>query len=327
MRAAHLVAPGRVTVEDVDVPVRGDSTVLIRTRLASICGSDLHSVFGERTSVFPCMPGYPGHESVGEVIESRSDAFAPGDWVLAVPEPDESTAFAEYQSITDGFLVSLPPGADITAMVMAQQLGTVIFALKRMWPDPPADVATVIGAGSAGLHFTQLLKQRGFGQVIVSDLSEARLRMAKELGADMTVSGSEDSVVDATMDRTQGRGADLVIEAAGYDATRAQAIGAVRERGRVGLFGLPERSGDAVYPFQDLFDRQPSVELAHGSQHEPGLVSFREALDEIRSGRLQAAGLVTHTCDLADINHALELAHYRRDDAVKVCLSFNRRTT
>lgn len=321
MRAARVTGLGQVRLEDIARPAPGDGEVLVRTIFASICGSDLHKVFGGTSDrPFPWPPGHPGHEGVGEVVHGRSASYAPGDLVLTAPEPYEAAAFAEYQVLTEDYLVGLPADADLRAMVLAQQLGTVIFALKRMWPGPPAETAAVIGAGPAGLCFTQLLNRRGFGTVVVADLSPARLRAARDLGADVTVPAGETSVVDAVMDLTAGHGADLVIEAAGHDATRAQAMSAVRVGGRIGLYGLPERLGDAPYPFGVLFRRQPTIEVVYGAQEEPGLTSFREAVAEIHAGNV-AAGLVTHTYDLADVGEALHRANDRSDGAIKVCLS------
>lgn len=322
MRAARVVASGQVRVEDVPTPVPGDTQVLVRTTLASICGSDLHNIFGDlRPSPFPWSPGSPGHEAVGEVVESRSASFAPGDLVLAAPSPSEAATFAEYQVLRERSAVNLPAGSDPRGLLMAQQLGTVIFALKRIWPGAAAEVAAVLGAGPAGLCFTRLLKRRGFGTVIVADLSPARLRKAEELGADVTVLAGEGSVVDAVMDTTAGRGADLVVEAAGHDATRAQAMTAVRVGGRIGFYGLPESSRDAAYPYHELFRRQPTIEVVYGAQDEPGLASFREAVRAIQAGHVPADGIVSHTYGLDAIGDALRLAHGRDDGALKVCLS------
>ena len=76
MKAARWVDLGRVVCEDVPVPSVADGQVLVRTAYASICGSDLHSVFLEAPQPEPA--GHPGHESVGEVVESRCPGFEPG---------------------------------------------------------------------------------------------------------------------------------------------------------------------------------------------------------------------------------------------------------
>jgi L-iditol 2-dehydrogenase len=318
--AARVVARGQVEVDDFDAPVLGETGVLVRTLLAAVCGSDLHNIFGDlRDQPFPWLPGQPGHEGVGEVVESRSASVEPGELVLTVPEPYHAATFAEFQVLTEDSLVRLSTGTDPKKLLMAQQLGTVIFALKRMWPGSPAEAAAVIGAGPAGLSFIQLLKRRGFPMVVAADLSADRLRRARELGADHTVLATESSVVDAVFDLTGGLGADLVVEAAGHDITRAEAMTAVREGGRIGLYGLPERSSDAAYPYHVLFRRQPTIEVVYGAQTEPGLASFREAVRMIEAGHI--ADIISHTYGIDEIGDALSVAHDRRDGAIKVCLS------
>ncbi|HEY7199201.1 MAG TPA: zinc-binding dehydrogenase [Candidatus Dormibacteraeota bacterium] len=325
MTAARIVAPGRIEVGRFPVPPLMPGEVLIGTRLAAICGSDLHIVYrGHGPGEFPGPPGYPGHESVGEVLESRSDRYRPGDVVLALPAGPAGRSFAERQAVSEEQLVPLAAGADLEAMLMAQQLGTAIFSLKRFWPGPPGETATVIGAGAAGLHFTQLLARAGFGRVIVADRHPHRLAAARALGAAATVLAPGESVVEATLDLTGGRGADLVVEAAGRDASRAQAMLAVADGGRVGLFGLPEGPGDMALPFAELFRRRPTIDISVGAQGEPGLVSFREAVDRIAAGAVNVSGLVSHRFDIGELTGAFEIARDPGDAAaLKVTVGFS----
>ncbi|MGH8979998.1 MAG: alcohol dehydrogenase catalytic domain-containing protein, partial [Acidimicrobiales bacterium] len=83
MRAAQMVEPGHFVVVDAPDPRPGHDEVLVRTRTASICGSDLHTVFeGTYAGPFPAPVGHPGHEGVGTVVEARSERVAVGDAVL-----------------------------------------------------------------------------------------------------------------------------------------------------------------------------------------------------------------------------------------------------
>jgi L-iditol 2-dehydrogenase len=324
MRAGRLVERGRVEVDRFAVPPLEPGEVLLRTHQASICGSDVHVVFdGPDHDELPHPPGFPGHESVGEVLESRSERHAEGDLVLATPVPSTSRAFADRQALADAFLVPLPAAADVGTALMAQQLGTVIFALKRFWPGAPAETAVVIGAGSAGLHFTQLLRRAGFGRIVVADRHAHRLAAARALGADATVLAPDESVVEATMDVTGGRGADLVVEAAGRDATRVQALRAVAGGGRVGYFGLPERGGGMTFPYDEVFRRRPTIEVSAGAQLEPGLTSFREAVERLASGELDVSRLVTHRFGIERLPEALAVAHEGADAAIKVAIDFD----
>jgi L-iditol 2-dehydrogenase len=179
-------------------------------------------------------------------------------------------------------------------------------------------VAAVIGAGSAGLFFVQQLRRRRFEQLIVSDLEPARLEIARELGADVIVHAPRESVVEACLDLSGGEGADLVIEAAGYDVCRSQAIDSVRENGRLGFFGFPERRGDAPFPMDRAFRKAPTIEFNVGTQREPGLRSFREAVAAIAEGRVEVGYLLAPTLRIEQAPEALALARERRGGAVKV---------
>ncbi|MFJ4692438.1 zinc-binding dehydrogenase [Streptomyces sp. NPDC088766] len=330
--AAVLVEPGRLEVEEVTFRDLAEDEVLVRNTLAAICGSDVHRVRAEspffrdmRDHPYPCPAGYPGHEAVGEVVESRSGRFSPGDLVLTVPNHAYMASFARYQTIADRFLLPLRDTGSPAMHLMAQQLGTVVFALKRFWPEhvPEGRTAAVVGVGSAGLLFLQMLRHRGFEQVVAVDLEPGRLAVARSLGADVTVLVPGSSAEEAVMEATGGRGADLVVEAAGTDGAREHAMRMVGQHGRLGFFGMPE-AYDMSIPYAHLFVR--NAQLIHavgGAQLEPGLVSFRTALDLIGDGAIRVDDHLTHTIGIKDIAGAFELAHTRRDDVVKVAISFD----
>ncbi|HZV49722.1 MAG TPA: zinc-binding dehydrogenase [Candidatus Dormibacteraeota bacterium] len=320
MNAAVLVAPGRIELDRFEVPEPAPGQVLVRMRAASICGSDLHVIFDGFHRGNLGRPGYPGHEGVGEVVASDHPDFSPGQPVLTVPAPPEDNrCFAEYVCLDARFVLPLPPGGDPGRLLLAQQLGTTIHAMRRFWPSGgEAGCATVLGAGSAGLFFLQQLRAAGFETVIVSDLEPYRLEVARELGADLVVHAPRESVVEATMDLTGGVGADLVIEAAGYDECRARCVEAVRQRGRIGFFGYPERPGSAPFPVELAFRKAPTIEFSVGTQHEPSLRSFREALDAIHEGRVEVGYCLEPRFPLTGAPEAFATARERRPGAIKV---------
>lgn len=217
----------------------------------------MHVVFGAPVAGGH-RPGYPGHESAGVVADSSDDAFAEGDLVLAVPNLVHAGGFAHHQLLPPSErLVPLPPGVDPAVSVLAQQLGTTVFGMKRFWDGPADGTAVVLGAGPVGLCFTRLCRLAGFEKVIVSDLHEHRLEAPRAMGAIVTVLAEGDAVVDAVMART-GSGARLVVEAAGTDVTRVQALRCVAVEGRI---GMPE-GPDITLPFELLFRRKPTVDSA-----------------------------------------------------------------
>src|SRR5438874_12178800 len=125
MRAGRFVEVGRMVCEEAEVVAPGDGDVLVRTSFASICGTDLHTIcLGVTRARLPAPPGYPGHEGVGEVVESRHADLAAGDRVLTVPNAFDGRCFAEYQTLPGSACVKLPAdGVPLSHLLMAQQLG------------------------------------------------------------------------------------------------------------------------------------------------------------------------------------------------------------
>lgn len=321
MRAGYLAAPGRIELDDFPVPEPGAGEVLVRMRRASICGSDLHMAFyGFHREDALGRAGYPGHEGIGEVVVSRSASVPVGQQVLTVPAGDFGGCFAEYQVVDDQHLVPLPSG-DERKLLLAQQLGTTIFAMRKFWPtgtDGAGKTAAVLGMGSAGLFFLQLLRRLGFDQVVVSDLVKGRLKVAETLGADVAVHAPDESVAEAIADVTGGRGAELIVEAAGFDALRTAAIEAVADHGTVGCFGFPERAGDAPYPSYTAFRKAVTIAWVSGTQSEPGLVSFREALAGINDGSYQVDYCTGPDYPLEQLPEAMALAYEAGGGAIKL---------
>lgn len=319
MQAVQLVRQGTFEVIEVGIPAPEPGQVLVQMESASVCGSDLRTVFGGHVVAFPLTPGRPGHEGVGTIVESRSASWAVGDRVLTVPMPGVGACFADLQVVDERFLVALSTAASPHQIVMAQPLGTVINGFRRYWPtglSAEGCTAAILGAGTAGLFALQLAKLEGFSRVIVCDLEPARLEAAEILGADVVVQAPERSFVDAVLEYTDGAGAELVIEAAGFDACRAECISATRYLGRTGFFGLPEHAGAVGFPLAEAFARGCTIVMAGNAQIEEGLTSFHEAIDLIESGALDVGHLLEPRYALDDIQLAMDMAHERR--ALKV---------
>lgn len=322
MRAAFVPKPGRIEVDEFPIPEISDGELLVRMSLASICGSDLHVLYhGFHNDAGLGVPGYPGHEGVGEVVDSRSPRFGTGQQVLTVPVGNLGQCFAQYQRIDAGQVLALPPGGP-RKLLLGQQLGTTIYAMKKFWRHGPVDgsgrVAAVLGAGSAGLFFVQHVKRLGFDTVIVSDRAADRLEVARRLGADLTVHVPDERLTEAVADITGGRGADFVIEAAGFDALRSTAVQILADHGTLGLYGFPERYGGAQFPIYDAFRKSASVELVCGAQAEPGLVSFAEALHLINDGTIEVEYCTGTDVGLDSIAEAFERAEDLGRGAVKI---------
>lgn len=224
---------------------------------------------------------------------------------------------AQYFVTGIDYLLPLPAGQPLEHLLMAQQLGTVIFACKRL-PNLVGKSAVVIGQGSAGLFFDALLRRMGARHVIALDVREARLEAGLRFGATHVVHNERADALTAVQEATGGQLADLIVEAAGEPETINLAPVLVREWGTILSFGVPR--GPHVIPFDyyRLFRKKCHWFSSDGTVNEPGLASFRLALEMIDRGDVDVSGMVTHRFPFEKVKEAYELARTRADGAIKV---------
>jgi L-iditol 2-dehydrogenase len=327
MRAARLVERGKIVCEDATLFEPEDGQVVVKNHMAAICGSDLHQVFfdsfGPLTA--PAEPGWPGHEGVGEVVESRYDGLKIGDLVLTVPGAGFQRCFADYQTLPGPWCLRLPNyDGPVEDLLMAQQFGTTIYALRRGNMDFVGKTVAVLGQGSAGQFFAWQAKHMGAATVIATDLSPARLAQSSVFGADIAVQGDDEgrAVREAVMDATNGKGAHIVIEAVGRAETIQHAVDIARPRGNVVFFGLPDTSSPVPFSYSKFFMKQLQMYGVVGAQAEADLSSFHKALDWIARREIDVTQMVSHRLSLEAIDRAMLVAHEREEDALKVTLTF-----
>ncbi|MGY9073818.1 MAG: zinc-dependent alcohol dehydrogenase [Acidimicrobiales bacterium] len=327
MRASRMVDVGRMVCEEIEIPRLGDNQVMVKSEMASICGSDLHMVMMGAGLAFstPCPHGYPGHEGIGQIVESKVEGLDVGTHVLTFPNPPVGECFNEYQRVGATYCTPLP-AAELprTHLLMAQQLGTVVFARRKRPRDVLGETVVVMGQGSAGLFWTYLLKRAGAAQVIVSDLSDARLAVAKSYGADVCVNAATGNLREVVADLTGGVGADYVVEAVGRAESFLESVELSRAGGELMWFGLPSLDGSIDMRFDKFFRKRLTASSVFGAQDESDAVSFREALRLISTGQIDVEPLLSHVYDVSQVGDAMNLAHEPHDaGALKVSISFD----
>ena len=326
MRAARMVEVGRMECEEIEIPPLLDGQVMLKSEMASICGSDLHIVMMGAGVGFPmpCPHGYPSHEGIGEVIESDIESLPVGTNVLTFPMPPVGECFNEYQRIGASYCTPLPASElPNSHLLMGQQLGTVIYAHRQHYRDVLGETVCIVGQGSAGLFWTHVMKRAGAAKIIVADLSDTRLVVSKQYGADVCVNASRDSLYEAVQDHTDGRGADYVVEAVGRSETFLDSVNLVRMDGEIMWFGLPSVDGEISIRFDRFFRKRLKAASTYGAQEEGDAASFREALRQIAGGEIDVAPLLSHVFSVEDINEAMHTAHEPHDvGAMKVSINF-----
>jgi threonine dehydrogenase-like Zn-dependent dehydrogenase len=336
MKAAVWEGPKEIRVEDVPDPVVGPRDVLLKVKAVGICGSDLHVY---RHGQYNAQPGrIMGHEFTGEAVDLGSDVegVTLGDrytgfsieycgecyWCLAGKPRLCSNLFekytgygrpgamAEYVVIHDAVpgenLLHIPAALDDEVGAMAEPLGTAIYSLLRVKPQD-GDKVVVIGAGMIGNLIIQALKARHDVEVIVTEMSQERRRLATECGADVVLDAARPDLFEAIREVT-GPGeyyfgesgmADIVLDAAAAPTTFDQALNFVRTRGTVGLVGSPEKPAPVdigLIGYKDI-----RVVGIVGSVIPLGL-------DLLEAGKIATDPLISHRFPLSEATEAFAVA-------------------
>lgn len=315
MIAACLVAPGRYEFrDDVPRPEPGPGEILVRSRVATLCGSDYPFFTGMHRVAYPAAPGYPVHETAGEVAASRAPGFQVGDLVLAIPKGD--CGFSDHFVAEAARSAILPEWRD--DLVLAQPLGCVIKGARRL-STVAGRKAVVIGQGGIGLFWTQLLRSQGAGTVIAVDLNDRRLDVARQVGAKDTLNPRRDDVVAAVRELTGGQGADIVIEAVGENETQAQALQLAGFQAEVVLFGVPHQPR-LDFPLLEVFRKNLTI-LTSTSANAPR--DFPDAFRLILDGTVDIGPMITHRLPYDQLNQAMTLAaDGPTAEAIKILLSW-----
>lgn len=343
MKAVVYHGPGNKSLDSVPVPkVQKPTDAVVRIVKTTICGTDLHILKGDVPAVTEGR--ILGHEGVG-IIESVGDAvsnFKPGDrvliscitscgkceyckqqmyshcedggWILG--HLIDGTQ-AEYVRIphADNSLYPIPEGADEEALVMlsdilptGHEIGVLYGAVK------PGDTVAIIGAGPVGMGALLTAQFYSPAKIIMVDLDDGRLEMAKTFGAtDLINSGSGDTIAQI-MAHTKD-GVDVAIEAVGIPRTFDICQQIVRPGGHIANVGVHGTKVDLQ--IQDLWIKNITLTT--------GLVNTNTTpmlLKTVTSGKLQPEGLISHRFSFNNFIEAYEVfGNAARENAMKVIIS------
>ena len=318
MRAVQCVAPGEVRFVNAPQPELKPGHALIRTLLLSLCGSDVHMVYFSPPDEYPFAMGTSGHEVIGlvEAVDAPGCALKPGDVALVLAPLQ--TAMAEYYLAPVDDVLALPGERPLEQLLMSQQLGTVIYALKRLPGLLGKDVA-IIGQGSAGLFFDAMCRRLGAEKIIGLDIIAARVAAGQRFGATHMVNNAQEDALRAVERITGGKLVDVVVEAAGEVETINLAARLLKVGGHLMYFGVP-RAYNLMFDFWTLFRKYCYTTTSGGSPFESGRRSFYAALDLIARGEIDVTPMLTHRLTFEQVNQGYELARTREDGAIKVVI-------
>jgi L-iditol 2-dehydrogenase len=309
--------PGRIRLESRETPRPGRGEVLLEVKACGICGTDMHIVDGE----FPATPGIAlGHEYAGvvcEVGEGVADV-GPGDHVAVDPNiacggcpscqrgdvhlcdhlqalgVTRDGGFAQLSLLPVAQAYRVPSQLAFEACALAEPLSCCLHGLDLAGVRA-GDRVLVIGAGPIGLLMTQLVRGSGAALVAVTEPTEAKRKLAVELGADQAIDPSVGDLAVSCRD-VAPNGFDVVLECVGRPATAAQAPGLARRGGTVVWFGVnPPGATVPVEPYL-VYRNELTIRAAFINPH-----TFGRAVALLAQGRIRTAPLISHRFDLAAV--------------------------
>jgi L-iditol 2-dehydrogenase len=256
MRAAVLVEPGRIEMEDRPIPTPGPSDVLIRVSSVGVCGSDTHYYRQGRVGTFVVeAPLVLGHEAAGTIVGvgQRIDSSRIGERVSIEPQrPDPDSAetrsghynlcphmrffatppvdgaFCDYVTIGAGYAHRVPDSVSDDAAALCEPLSVGIAAIRKAGLHGGSSVL-ITGAGPIGIMVAQLARAYGATDIVVSDPDGSRREQATAFGAT--------AALDPTVESIGELGVDAFVDASGAPLAVVDGIRAVRPAGTVVLVG------------------------------------------------------------------------------------------
>jgi len=310
MKAAVYEGIEKLVVKEMAVPVCTEDSIIIRVRACAICGTDIRTFHYGKVNVKP--PQIIGHEMSGEVAEtgSKVKGFKRGDRLAVAAIVSCGSCyyckkdlpnlcgkfkalgyelpggFAEYMAVPkemlyDGSVNKLPDNVTFDEAAIVEPFACALNGqeLSRV---SKGDVVVIVGAGPIGLMHISIARAKKAGKVILAEMSEQRLEMAKSFCPDICVNPGKEDLVKRVMDETDQRGADVVIVAAPSGKAQEEALKYAAFRGRINFFGgLPKDKSfvnlDAnIIHYRELFINGTSGSLPRHNMEALKLFSLGE---------------------------------------------------
>jgi len=335
MKAAVFHGGGKpLMITDVPAPEPKAGEVVMRVAACGLCHTDLHYL-DHGVPTFKPPPIILGHEAAGTVarlgpgvtgLKEGDRVLAPSVWVcggcrfcragrenlcaeLVMPGNHVDGAFAEFVAVPAKELVSLPPSIPLErACVIADAVSTPYHAVKRRGRVMAGDTVAVVGCGGVGLNVVQCAALAG-ATVIAVDLNDARLELAKRLGARFAINPRMTERVDKEIRKLTDGGVDVAFEVIGTPKTIDLAFNLIRKGGRLVVIGfshdpVPINAGKLMF-----YELEVMGSLGCGAGEYPEIVQL------VESGRITLEPIVSGTIPLDAINDGFD--RMRRGEGVR----------
>jgi L-iditol 2-dehydrogenase len=298
-----------------------EDDIIVKNRLMGICGSDKSFYRGfmpPQTAEFRQKPEFPfllGHEAGGTVVAvgSRVSDYKVGDEVVSF---GWNNCYADYFKAKAFQLQPVPAGLDLDIAGLGEPTACAMFSGLNSGVQL-GDTVVVMGGGYAGQIVAQCAKLKGAYQVIVVDVLEGKLNLAKALGADIVINSREEDPVEKVKALTGGRGCDVVVEAAGTAESFNAASAMLRHNGKFVFYSWVTTPVTLnISRWHDDGLEFVNTCLVHHTWQER-FVWVPDTMRPIIQGSVKIKPLFTDILPLADLKQGFDLAD-KNDAAIKI---------
>ncbi len=338
MKQAVMTSPGVIEFRDVPAPEPGPGQVLLRIKRIGVCGSDIHVYHGKH-ALTP-YPVVQGHEVSGvvEKLGPGVKGLRTGDPATFQPQVtcgkcyscthgayhicdnlkvmgfQTTGAGSELFALDARLVLKLPSGTSYDHGAMVEPTAVGVHAVTRGGGVKGRKVL-ILGAGPIGNLTSQVARGMGAAQVMITDVSDYRLGLARDCGVDFAVNTAREDLSARIRDSFGEEKADLILECVGAGPTISQAISVARKGTDIVVVGV--------------FGDKPQVDMGTVQDRELRLIGtlmyqepdWKKAIELIGSQRVKLAPLVTNHFAFADYKKAYEYIDANREQAMKVMIT------
>jgi threonine 3-dehydrogenase len=309
-------------------PTPGERDVIVKVRMAGICGTDLHIYSWDEWSKNRIRPPVIlGHELVGDVVEVGPEVtrVKKGEYVSAechitcgkcyqcktgeahicqdvkVLGVDMNGCFAEYIAVPESQIWKVDQSIAPEIAAILDPIGNAVYTVLS--GEVAGLTLGVVGCGPIGLVAAAVARASGATRVYAFDISDYRLNLAEQVGADEVINDSKVDPIEAVMEETDGAGLDVVLEMSGNPNGIRTAFKVLRRGGRMSMLGLPKE------PL--MLDIANDIVLKgitiHGIHGRKIFRTWYEGTRMLKSGRINLDPIITHKMAFEDIDKAMEV--------------------
>ncbi|MFO7304912.1 MAG: L-threonine 3-dehydrogenase [Gammaproteobacteria bacterium] len=331
-------APG-IELLDIPRPTVGPNDVLIRVKRSAICGTDMHiynwDAWAQKTIPVPMAIG---HEYCGEIVEIGSEVtgFATGDRVsgeghitcgycrncragrrhlcrntlgVGVNRPG---AFAEYIAIPAFNAFKLPDAIDDEIAAILDPLGNAVHTALAF--DVVGEDVLITGAGPIGLMATAIVRFIGARNVVITDVNDLRLQLARQMGATLALNVTRDSLDDAMKALGMREGFDVGLEMSGNASALREMLRTMHHGGSIAMLGIPPT--EVAIDWNEVILKGLTIKGIYGRQM---FETWYKMAALLQSG-LDVRRVITHRLPYTEYQQAFDIM--ARGDAAKIVLSW-----